>query len=262
MTDPTPTCLWKPDQARIERSRMDDFMQWLKAEKGLSFEDYNALWQWSVDHLEDFWAAFWEYFGIRHSAPYTQVLDGDRMPGATWFEGARMNMIEQAFRFHEDEPGRPAIISRSETRPLQELSWGDLKKQVASFAHGLRQMGVQPGDRVVAYLPNIPEAVIAFYACASLGAIWSSCSPDMGTRSVIDRFRQIDPKVLVTVDGYRYGGKDFDRMEVVRQLRTELPTLEQVVLLPYLNADAGLENAVHWSDMLDHDQPMEFEQLP
>ncbi|MCK7544917.1 acetoacetate--CoA ligase [Marinobacter bryozoorum] len=262
MTDQTPECLWQPDQARIERSLMHDFMQWLNTHKDQNFDDYSALWQWSVDHLEDFWAAFWDYFDIRHSAPYSRVLDGDRMPGATWFEGARINMIEQAFRFHEDEPGRPAIISRSETRELQELSWGDLKKQVASFAHGLRQMGVTSGDRVVAYLPNIPEAVVAFYACASIGAIWSSCSPDMGTRSVIDRFRQIDPKVMIAVDGYRYGGKDFSRMEVVSQLREELPTLEQVVLLPYLDTGVTMENSVPWSDMLAHEEPMSFEQLP
>ena len=262
MTDQTPECLWQPDQARIERSRMHDFMQWLTDNKGLTFDNYNSLWQWSVDHLEEFWAAFWDYFDIRHSAPYSSVLSDYRMPGATWFDGARMNMIEQAFRYHEDEPGRPAIISRSEIRELQELSWGDLKKQVASFAHALRQMGVKSGDRVVAYLPNIPETVVAFYACASIGAIWSSCSPDMGTRSVIDRFRQIDPKVMIAVDGYRYGGKDFSRMDVVKQLREELPTLEQVVLLPYLDAGAALENSVAWSDMLAHDEPMSFEQLP
>lgn len=262
MTNQTPECLWQPDKARIERSRMHDFMQWLEQKKHLTFDDYNSLWQWSVDHLEDFWAAFWDYFDICHSAPYSKVLDGHRMPGATWFEGARLNMIEQAFRFHEDDPGRPAIISRSEIRQLQELSWGDLKKQVASFAHGLRQMGVKSGDRVVAYLPNIPETVVAFYACASIGAIWSSCSPDMGIRSVIDRFRQIEPKVMIAVDGYRYGGKDFNRMKVVKQLREELPTLERVVLLPYLNAGVTLENSVTWPDMLVHDEPISFEQLP
>lgn len=254
--------LWTPDEARIKRSHMHQFMQWLTDTKGLTFADYNALWQWSVDSLEDFWAAFWEYFNILHSAPYTQVLDGHHMPGAKWFEGARLNMIEQAFRFHENEPDRPAIISRSETRGLQELSWGDLKKQVASFACELRRMGVEPGDRVVAYLPNIPEAVVAFYACASIGAIWSSCSPDMGTRSVIDRFRQIDPKVLIAVDGYRYGGKDFSRMDVLEQLRNDLPTLEQLVLLPYLDNDASIAGAVYWSGMLIHDKPMAFEQLP
>lgn len=262
MTEQTPECLWQPDKARIGRSQMHDFMQWLAREKGLSFEDYNALWQWSVDKLEDFWEAFWTYFDIPHSAPYTSVLDSHRMPGAKWFEGARLNMIEQPFRFHEDNPDHPAIISRSETRPYQELSWGEFKRQVASFAHSLRSMGVKPGDRVVAYLPNIAEAPIAFYACASIGAIWSSCSPDMGTRSVIDRFRQIDPKVMVAVDGYRYGGKDFDRLDVLQRIRQELPTLENVVLLPYLNESASLENSVPWADLIAHDVPMTFEQLP
>lgn len=262
MTDQSPELLWQPDQQRIERSRMHHFMQWLEKNKGLSFRDYNALWQWSVDELEDFWAAFWEYFDIRHSAPYTRILDSYQMPGAKWFEGARLNMVEQSFRFHDDEPQRPAIISQSENRPLQELTWGELKKQVASFAHSLRQMGVGPGDRVVAYLPNIAEAPIAFYACASIGAIWSSCSPDMGTRSVIDRFRQIDPKVMIAVDGYRYGGKDFDRLEVVRGLKEDLQTLEQVVLLPYLNENATLPGCTPWAEMLRHDVPMTFEQLP
>jgi acetoacetyl-CoA synthetase len=253
--------LWQPDQTRIERSRMHHFMQWLAREKGLEFQDYNALWQWSVDQLEDFWAAFWDYFEIIHSRPYEQVLDSHRMPGATWFGGARLNMAEQALRFHHDEPQRPAIIARSELRDRSELSWGDLRRQVASCAHSLREMGVGPGDRVVAYLPNIPETVVAFYACISLGAIWSSCSPDMGTRSVTDRFRQIDPKVMIAVDGYRYGGKNFDRLSVVAQLQRELPTVEKVVLLPYLNADASLPGSVSWSDMLGHDVPMRFEQV-
>lgn len=258
----SPECLWKPDQARIKQSRMWHFMQWLKDEKGLSFDHYDALWRWSVDELETFWGCFWEYFRIPHSQPWSQVLDSHKMPGATWFAGARLNMIEYPFGFFDDEPQRPAIISRSELRPCEELSWGEFKRQVASFAHRLRGMGVKPGDRVVAYLPNIAEAPVAFYACASIGAIWSSCSPDMGTRSVIDRFRQIDPKVLIAVDGYRYGGKDFDRLAVVEQIRDELPTLEQVVLLPYLNESAALQSSIPWSDMVALDVPMTFEQVP
>jgi acetoacetyl-CoA synthetase len=261
MSQQVPELLWQPDQTRIERSRMHHFMKWLAQEKGLEFQGYNELWQWSVDQLEDFWAAFWDYFGIIHSRPYEQVLDSHRMPGAKWFEGARLNMAEQALRFHHDEPGRPAIIARSELRDRSDLSWGELRRQVASCAHSLRGMGVGPGDRVVAYLPNIPETVVAFYACISLGAIWSSCSPDMGTRSVTDRFRQIDPKVMIAVDGYRYGGKDFDRLAVVAQLQRELPTVEKVVLLPYLDAGASLPGSVSWNDMLSHDVPMRFEQV-
>jgi acetoacetyl-CoA synthetase len=261
MADTLPELLWSPDQARIDRSRMHDFMQWLERERGMSFADYQAMWHWSVEQLEDFWAAIWEYFGVISSTPYSQVLDSERMPGACWFGGARVNFCEQLFRFYGQQAEQPAIISRSELRPLQQLSWGELKQQIASFAHGLRQMGVGPGDRVVAYLPNIPEAVVAFYACASIGAVWSSCSPDMGSRSVIDRFKQIEPRVMLAVDGYRYGGKDFDRLEVVQELTRELDTLEQVVLLPYLNMTAELSGSVLWQSMLQYEEPMSFAQL-
>lgn len=257
-----PTPLWEPSTERIADSRMQDYMHWLKREKALQFDDYHSLWQWSVDELEAFWASLWEYFDIPHSEPYTRVLDSLEMPGADWFQGSRLNFAEQALRFHRDEPERPAIVSRSELRPLAELSWGELRRQVASVALSLRQMGVGPGDRVVAYLPNLPETVVAFYACASIGAIWSSCSPDMGTRSVLDRFRQIAPKVMIAVDGYRYGGQDFDRLDVVAGLRNSLPTLEKVVLLPYLDPQARLAGSRPWAELLVHDEPLRFQQLP
>lgn len=258
----TPAVLWAPDRQRIERSRMHDYMQWLARHKGLHFQDYQALWQWSVDNLEAFWESIWQYFEVQASAGYERVLDRRIMPGAKWFEGSRLNLAEQIFRFHADQPERPAILARSELRPLSSLSWGELQRQVARLAQALRDMGVQPGDRVVAYLPNLPETVVAFYACASIGAVWSSCSPDMGSRSVIDRFRQIDPKVLIAVDGYRYGGKDFDRLEVVATLRQSLPTLEQVVLLPYLDTAATLPGALSWQDLLLGEAPVAIEQLP
>lgn len=254
--------LWRPDQARIESSRIKHYMDWLKREKGLSFDGYEPLWQWSVDHLEGFWASMWEYFDIIHSTPFERVLDQRVMPGAKWFEGSRLNLTEQLFRHQDADSDKPAILSRSELRPLQEMSWGELYRQVASVAHALREMGVGPGDRVVAYLPNIPETAVAFYACASIGAIWSSCSPDMGTRSVLDRFHQIDPKVLIAVDGYRYGGKDYERRKVVRGLRESLPTLEHLVLLPYLDEAARLPEAHTWDELTGHDVPMRFEQVP
>jgi len=257
-----PKVLWTPSAERVANSRLQDYLHWLERERGLRFDDYNGLWQWSVDQLEDFWESVWQYFDIRHSTPYQRVLDSHKMPGAKWFEGARLNLAEQMFRFHRDDGERPAIISRSELRPLATLSWGELQRQVAAFAHALREMGVGPGDRVVAYLPNIPETVVAFFACASIGAIWSSCSPDMGSRSVLDRFRQIDPKVLLAVDGYRYGGKDFDRREVVEGIRQALPTLQHVVLLPYLDPRASLPGARRWDEMLAHDAPPRFEQVP
>jgi acetoacetyl-CoA synthetase len=261
MTPDTPTPLWTPDQARIESSRLWHFMHWLEDHRDLTFTDYNALWQWSVDNIEEFWDAFWQYFDVQFSKPYRQVLDTRRMPGARWFSGVRLNMAEQVFRHHADEPERPAIISRSELRPLTELSWGEFRRQTTAMAHSLRELGVERGDRVVAYLPNIPEAAIAFFACASIGAVWSSCSPDMGTRSVTDRFRQIDPRIMIAVDGYRYGGQDYDRLAVVDGLRKALPTLQQTVLLPYLNPTAELDDAILWDTMLEHDAPLHFEQV-
>ncbi len=262
-----PQMLWTPSPLRIERSRMYDYMRWLEREKSLAFDDYHALWQWSVDHLEDFWESVWQYFEVRSSAPYRQVLDAHKMPGAKWFDGARLNFAEQVFRFHTDdgEAGQPAIIAQSELRPLTQLSWRELRQQVTAVAHSLRALGVKPGDRVAAYLPNIPEAAVAFFACASIGAIWSSCSPDMGSAGVLDRFRQIDPKLLIAVDGYRYGGKDFDRLPVLETMRAELPTLEHTVLLPYLNPQATLPDAVLWDSLLrpaGAPQAIRFEQLP
>jgi acetoacetyl-CoA synthetase len=260
--------LWTPSALRIQHSRMHDYMRWLEHTKALSFHDYHALWQWSVNHLEDFWESIWQYFDIQSSTPYRQVLDSHKMPGAKWFDGARLNFAEQVFRFHVDdeESNQPAIIAQSELRPMQQMSWRELRHDITAVANALRAMGVQPGDRVASYLPNIPETVVAFYACASIGAIWSSCSPDMGTASVLDRFKQIDPKVLIAVDGYRYGGKDFDRLSVVETMHGSLPTLEHVVLLPYLNPQANLAGATTWNELLHHPaahaQPMRFEQLP
>jgi acetoacetyl-CoA synthetase len=256
--------LWTPSAERIAASRIHDYMQWLAREKQLQFDDYHALWQWSVDRQEDFWESVWQYFDIRHSAPYTQVVDAQKMPGATWFDGARLNFAEQIFRFHTSEAAgeRPAIIAKSELRPLSRLSWSELRRQIASVAQSLRDMGVVPGDRVAAYLPNVPETVIAFYACTSIGAIWSSCSPDMGSPSVLDRFGQIEPAVLIAVDGYRYGGKDFDRRETVKALAASLPSVRHVVSLAYLFPDQTIENTTNWRSLLDKDVPMHFAQLP
>ena len=256
--------LWTPGAERIAGARMTDYMRWLAREKNVHVDNYEALWQWSVDELPAFWESIWQYFDIRSSAPYTRVLDDATMPGAKWFEGSRLNITEQVFRFHtgDEEGSRPAVIGKSEVRPTVQLSWNELRRQVSSVAAALRGMGVQPGDRVVSYLPNIPETVVAFYACASIGAIWSSCSPDMGTPSVLDRFGQIAPKVLLAVDGYRYGGKDFDRLDVVKGLVQALPSLEHVVLLPYLRNDAQLDNTHTWQELLAHEGEMRFEQLP
>ncbi len=263
-----PRLLWKPSAGRIGNSRLTHYLDWLAREHRHAFDDYQQLWQWSVDDLEGFWLSLWEYFDIRHSQPFDEVLSTHAMPGARWFTGTRLNLAEQLFRFYLDEgsAGKPAIIAESELRPTITLGWRELRAQVTAVANTLRALGVGPGDRVVAYLPNTPEAAIAFYACASIGAIWSSCSPDMGSASVLDRFRQIDPKVLIAVDGYRYGGKDFNRLDVVQAMRDELKTLQHTVLFPYLDRAASLPGALRWDELLSHPaaqaNPINFEQLP
>src|SRR5690606_38060293 len=198
-------------------------------------EDYHELWAWSVRDLEAFWGAWWRYCDIQSEAPYETVLTGRAMPGARWFSGTRINYAEHVFRGASDD--RPALIAASALRPRSEVSWAELRRQVAAAAAGLRRTGAAPGDRVAAYLPNIPEAVVGALAAAAVGAIWSSCSPDFGTGSVVDRFRQIEPKVLIAVDGYRYGGRDFDRLDALAAIRRALPTVEHTVLIPYLDPD-------------------------
>jgi acetoacetyl-CoA synthetase len=257
------TVLWEPSPGRRDASGLARYLRWLEARKGLRFADYDALWRWSVEHLEDFWGSLWEFFEVRAAAPYTRVLDGRKMPGAKWFEGAKLNYAEHAFRYAAAD--RPALIVRSESRPPAEVSWAELERQVAGIAAGLREMGVRPGDRVVSYMPNIPETIAAFLACASLGAIWSSCSPDMGVGTVVDRFRQIEPKVLFAVDGYRYGGKDFDRRAVVAEIARALPSLERVVFLPYLDPSAtpeGLPGPISFAALAARTAGLAFEQVP
>ncbi len=262
-----PRLLWKPSAERVANSRLTHFTQWLARHREQPFDDYQQLWQWSVDDLEGFWTAIWKYFDVISSAPYDEVLSTHAMPGAKWFTGSRLNFAEQLFRFNTDEASadKPAIVAESELRERVVLSWRELRAQVTAVANALRALGIGPGDRVVAYLPNTPEAAIAFYACASIGATWSSCSPDMGSASVLDRFRQIDPKLLIAVDGYRYGGKDFDRLPVVEAMCAELKTLQHTVLLPYLDPQASLPGALRWDELLSHPaagDEMRFEQLP
>jgi acetoacetyl-CoA synthetase len=238
----TASPLWRPSPERIERARITDYRRWLAEHHGLRFADYETLWQWSVDELEAFWATLWDYFQVRGHTPWRQVLDRRVMPGAKWFEGATLNYAEHCLAAAEkpDADTRLAVISRSETRPRSEMSWSTLAGQVGAVQVCLESLGVVRGDRVVSYMPNIPEALVAVLATTSLGAIWSSCSPDMGPLSVLDRFRQISPRVLFAVDGYRYNGKAIDRREVVRELIAQLPSLEAVVFVPYLDPGANL----------------------
>ena len=263
-----PKLLWEPDADQIERATLTRYTRWLSGTRGLEFDDYEALWRWSVDDLEAFWASIWEYFEVQAEAPYERVLGSRAMPGAEWFPGARLSFARHVFAGKDDDA--VAIRHASELREGGELTWAQLRAHTAELAAGLRALGVGPGDRVVAYIPNIPEAMAAFLACASIGAVWASCSPDFGARTVVDRFAQIEPKVLLAVDGYRYGGKDFDRLDVVAGLQAELPTLERTVVLPYLDAEPDLgrlRDATSWDELrvagaelsfasLDFDHPL------
>ena len=257
------TPLWEATEAMRQQANITQYMRWLADKKDLHFATRDALWQWSVDSLEDFWASIWDYFSVKASKPYTTVLVERKMPGASWFSGAELNYAEHAFRNATSE--RPALLFRSERHTLREVSWDELATKVGSIAHALRALGVQRGDRVVAYMPNVPETLIAFLACASIGATWSSCAPDFGTSTVVDRFKQIEPKVLFAVDGYQYAGKTFDRRPAVAELQKALPTVEKTVLFPYLFGETEpitLANTVSWSELLTHPAPLQFEQVP
>jgi acetoacetyl-CoA synthetase len=258
---------------------MTRFMRWVQRRRDLQFAGYADCWRWSVDSLEDFWEDVWQFCGVRCSAPYRRVLASREMPGARWFEGAQLNYAENlllgpdggaASHARPDRAAEVAVLHTSELRGLAEITWGQLAEEVAAAAAGLRSLGVQRGDRVVAYMPNIAETLIALLAVASIGAIWSSAAPEFGARSVIDRFAQIEPKVLLAVDGYRHGGKDFDRSAVVERILAELPSVEHVVQLAYLRPDAAPPTApeqparLSWSQLLERGAgaQLSFEQVP
>jgi acetoacetyl-CoA synthetase len=215
-----PTVLWRPGEDFAARTRMRAYMRWLAEERGVRTTSYDELWRWSVDDLEGFWSSIADHFDVAFHEPPAAVLGRREMPGARWFAGATLSYPEHILRDRDD--AAVAIRHASELRPLAELTWGELRALVARIQAGLRDLGVQRGDRVVAYMPNIPEAIAAFLAVAGLGAVWSSCSPDFGARSVVDRFAQIEPKVLLAVDGYRYGGRDHDRGAVVDAIHAEV----------------------------------------
>jgi acetoacetyl-CoA synthetase len=263
--------LWAPTPEMVERSNLTRYLRWLADNRDLHFSDYAELWRWSTTEIEEFWGTLWEYFEVISDEPYEEVLKERTMPGARWFEGANLNYAEHIFRGKDEH--EVAVVYASELRELSELRWGELRDQVAQVREGLQALGIAKGDRVVAYLPNGPEALIAFLATASLGATWSSCSPDFGPGSIVDRFAQIEPRVMFTVDGYRYGGKDFDRMEVVAGVASQIPSLERVVVVPYLSASpdlSALENRekvappMTWGQLTDLGQGAElhFERVP
>lgn len=249
----TPRLLWTPTTSFSENANIAHFKAWLHTQHQLNFPDYHALWQWSVHNIANFWEAVWQYFDIQSNTKYDFVLSNDPMPHAKWFGGASINYAAEIFR--RKNVNVPAIKFASERHGLTEISWDTLEEQVAAMANYLKSIGVSKGDRVVAYLPNVPEAIVAFLATASIGAVWSSCSPDFGTSSVVDRFQQIEPKVLIAADGYTYNGKPFDRMTTVKEIAAQLPTLQKVVLLPYLHdtlQSVDFENisTVAWAEVM------------
>ena len=257
--------LWTPSAEQVAGANITAFQAWL-ADRGHQFDGYDELWRWSVADLEGFWQAIWDYSGIVSSAPPRQVLGRAAMPDAEWFPGARLNYAEHILRM--ERPGQPALLSVSESEPLTELDWAQLAAQVRVLGTQLRAMGVRPGDRIVSYMPNIPETVVAMLATTSIGAVWASCSPDFGWPGVLDRFRQLRPKVLFCVDGYQYGGRQFDRADELRRIIAGLDGLEQVIWLPHLDpaALAPVPDVLRWDQVLDHPQVpadwFEFEQVP
>jgi acetoacetyl-CoA synthetase len=248
-----PKLLWTPSPEWIERTTLTRYQRWLGETRGLEFGGYHDLWRWSVSDLEAFWGSLVEFCGVRFSEGGDRVLGSDSMPGAEWFPGSRVSYAEHVFAGKADDA--LAIQHASESRELERLTWGELRSQTASIASGLRALGVGEGDRVAAYMPNIPETVAALLACASIGAVWSSAAPEFGARSVIDRFAQIEPKVLLAIDGYRYGGKDFDRSEIVERIAGEIPSLSKLVRFGYLDGSG-------WEDGFLGSGELEFAALP
>ncbi|GAA2644020.1 acetoacetate--CoA ligase [Dactylosporangium fulvum] len=251
--------LWRPPADVLEHTRIGTFLRWLSAERGLDFGgDYRALWQWSVDRPAEFWRAIWDHFEVVAHATPTATLADARMPGADWFPGARLNYAEHVLRMPGVADDEPIVFAVSQTREPITLTAAELREQVRRARAGLRRLGVGEGDRVAAYAPNIPETFVLLLATASVGAIFSSCAPEFGTRSVVDRWQQIGPKVLVAVDGYRYGEKPVDRRAEVAAIREALPSVETVVEIAYLHG--GTDG---WADLTrDTDEPLEFAAVP
>ena len=257
--------LWTPSTQFKEQSNLWAYMQWLQSQKGLNFPDYESLWEWSVQNISSFWESIWEFFEIESTTPYSTVLSNEEMPGAKWFEGCRINYAAHIFRQATDS--RPAIIWQTEKQGPEEISWQELKGTVACVQSFLREHGIKSGDRVVGWLPNIPEATAAFLATCATGAVWSSCSPDFGLQSVVDRFKQIEPKILFAADGYEYNGKSYDKSAVLQELVRQLPTVEKVIVIPFLGEDEPLampENGLSWAAALNgrEEAVLFFEQVP
>ena len=258
-----PRVLWSPPADVRERTRVGAYLRWLEDAHGLRFDSYDALLRWSLDEPGGFWTSVWDHFGVRSSAERGPALADASMPGATWFPGARLNWAEHCLRLEDRAGDDVVVIGRSQTRDRTTLTVDELRDGVARARAGLQRLGIGRGDRVAGYLPNVPEAAIALLATASLGALWSSCAPEFGTRSVVDRLSQIEPKVLITIDGYRYGDRAVDRGPEVAAIRAALPSLTATVVLPYLRPDApGIPDATSWSELTSEPGPLEFDPVP
>jgi acetoacetyl-CoA synthetase len=257
--------LWRPSEERIKKANVTEFINRVNERYSLNISDYQSLYAWSVSNREEFWASVWEFGGIIASHPYNKVLeDSPTMIGAKWFTGAKLNYAQNLLRFRDDHP---AIVFKGEGQEIKRMTYAELYDQVARLAKSLREAGVVTGDRVAGYVPNITQTVIAMLATTSIGAIWSSCSPDFGIRGVLDRFGQIEPKILFTADGYYYNGKSHDCLERISGILGQLPSIQKVVVIPYTRERADISsipNSQHFNDFISK-QPgldIEFEQLP
>jgi acetoacetyl-CoA synthetase len=257
--------LWKPTEERIRQSNMYRFMQFVNRRHGRNFSEYGALHEWSIQNIPEFWAAMWEFADIIHSRPAETVVEGlDKMPGARWFPGAQLNFAENLLRFRD---GRMALVFKGEGQAAVRLTYAQLYDEAARIAASLKAMGIQPGDRVVGFMPNMPQTIIAMLAATSLGAVWSSCSPDFGIKGVLDRFGQIQPRVIFTADGYWFKGKAVDSLARMAEILKELRSIERVVVVPYTRSAPEIgkvPHAVHWTEFRSPEAGLsiDFRQLP
>jgi len=257
--------LWKPTDKQIKKSNMYRFMKFINQTYNQNFKEYASLYDWSIENISDFWAAFWDFADIIHSKRYDQVIDNPKkMPGARWFSGAELNFAENLLRYRDE---RAALIFKGEGQPSTRLTYAQLYDEVARLAKALKDLGIRPGDRVVGFMPNMPESMIAMLAATSMGAAWSSCSPDFGIKGVLDRFGQIKPRVLFTANGYFFKGKAIDSLERISNILKELPSIEKVVVVPYTEEEPNISavaNAVHYQDFRSSESGLEieFKQLP
>ena len=255
--------LWTPSPERIAQSNLTRFMATVNREHGLTLDGYDALYDWSIADIPAFWEALWRFLDIKHSAPYASVLEDPRMPGATWFKGARLNFAENLLRYRDD---RPALVSIKEDGEVAaQVTYAELFAQVARMASFLRENGVTAGDRVAGYLPNCVETVVAMLAAASLGAVWSSCSPDFGFKSVLERFGQIEPKVLIAADGYRYHGRSYDTLPRVAEVVQGIESIARVVIVPFVSEAPDISRvprSLPWAEALNNPaETIDFAQL-